>query len=81
MLRTQGWHGSSTSRARERHRVHNVACSGRMTLLWAQERRRGFGDEASVIDGATDSGRGRWRRVRALTVVGNDGAEAPGRTR
>jgi hypothetical protein len=41
----------------------------------------GFGDEASVIDGATDSGRGRWRRVRASTVVGNDGAEAPGRTR
>jgi hypothetical protein len=34
-----------------------------------------------VVDGVTGSGQGRWRGVRASTVVRNDGADAPGRTR
>jgi hypothetical protein len=50
-------------------------------LLQAREQRRGLGDEACIIDGATGLGRGKWQRVRASTVVGDDGAEAPGRTR
>jgi hypothetical protein len=55
-------------------------------LLRAQERCRRLGDEACVLDSITGSGRGRWRCVRALTMVGNDGAEdsmmarAPGRS-
>jgi hypothetical protein len=50
-------------------------------LLWAQERSHMLGDVAYVVDGVTDSGWGRWRCVRASIVVGNDGVEAPGRTR
>jgi hypothetical protein len=61
--------------------VHNVVGSGRTMLLQAQEWHHGLGDRACVVDGATGSGRGRWWRVRALTMVGNDGAEAPGRTK
>jgi hypothetical protein len=76
----QGRRGSSMSRARERRGVHNVAGLRRMMLLWAQERYRGLGDEAHAVDGGTDSGWGRWQFVRALTVVGNDDAEAPRRT-
>jgi hypothetical protein len=49
-------------------------------LLWAQEQRRGLGDEACVVNNGISSGRGRWQRIRASTVVGNDGTEAPGRT-
>jgi hypothetical protein len=33
-----------------------------------------------VVDGITGSGQGRWQRVRASTVVRNDGAGLPGRT-
>jgi hypothetical protein len=50
-------------------------------LLWARERHHGLGDEAYVVDGVTGLGLGRWMRVRASTVVGNDGAEALGWTR
>jgi hypothetical protein len=49
-------------------------------LLQAWERRHRLGDEAYVVDGATGSGRGNWQRVRASTVVENDGKEALGRT-
>jgi hypothetical protein len=80
-LWTRGGHISSASWAQKRRRVHNVVGSGRTTLLQARERRRGLGDEAYIVDGATGPGQGRWQRVRASTVVGNDGAEAPGRTR
>jgi hypothetical protein len=52
-----------------------------VTLLQASERRCGLGDEAYVVNDVTGLGRGRWRHVRASTVVGNNGAEAPGRTR
>jgi hypothetical protein len=61
--------------------VHSVAGSVRTTLLRAQKWRRVLGDEACVVDGVTGSGQGRWRGVRASTVVRNDGADAPGRTR
>jgi hypothetical protein len=50
-------------------------------LLWARERHHGLGDEAYVVDGVTGLGLGRWMRVRASTMVGNDGAEALGWTR
>jgi hypothetical protein len=50
-------------------------------LLRAQEWHRGHGDEACVVDGITDSGRGRWQCVRVSTVVRSDGAEALRRTR
>jgi hypothetical protein len=80
VLWARGRHGSLASRARERRRVHNIVGSGRMTLLQAQEWRRGFGDKACVVNGITGSGRGIWQRVRASTVVGNDSVEAPGRT-
>jgi hypothetical protein len=61
-------------------RVHSIAGSGRTTLLRAHEQRRVLGDKACVVNGVTGSGRGRWQCVRASTVVGNDDAEAPGRT-
>jgi hypothetical protein len=47
-------------------------------LLRAQEQRLGLGDEACVVDGTTGLGQGRWRHLRASTVVGNDDAEASG---
>jgi hypothetical protein len=50
-------------------------------LLRAQEWHRGHGDEACVVDGITDSGRGRWQCVRVSIVVRSDGAEALRRTR
>jgi hypothetical protein len=65
---------------RERRVVHSVVGLGRTTLLHAQERCHSFGDEAYVVNGATGLGQGRWRCIRASTVVGNDRAEAPGRT-
>jgi hypothetical protein len=61
--------------------VHNAMGSERTTLLQARERRHGLGHEACMVDGVTGSGRGRWWHIRASTVVGNDGAEAPGRAR
>jgi hypothetical protein len=77
----RGWHRSLALQAREWCGVHSVAGSGRTTLLRSWERHRALGDEACVVDSGTSSGRGRWRRIRASTTVGNDGAEAPGRTR
>jgi hypothetical protein len=41
----------------------------------------GLGDEACIVDGTTGLDQGRWRCVRTSTVVGNDSAEASGRTR
>jgi hypothetical protein len=73
--------GLMTSQAWEWRIVHIIVGSGRMTLLQAQEWRCGLGDEVCIVDGATDSSRGRWWCIRASTVVGNDGVEAPGRTR
>jgi hypothetical protein len=65
--------------------------SGRTTLLWIRELHHGLKDENCVVDGATDSGRGRWQCIRASTVVGNnvrrlwggldDGKETLGMTR
>jgi hypothetical protein len=81
VLQTRGWCGSSASRAPERRGVHSVTGSGRTTLLLAREQRRGLEDRACVVNGATGSGQGRWRCVRASIVVENDCAEAPGRTR
>jgi hypothetical protein len=66
MLRARGRHRSRASWAREWHWVHNVAGSGRTMLLRAQERRCGLSDGACVVDGVTDSGLGRWRRVKGL---------------
>jgi hypothetical protein len=40
--------------------VNSIAGLRRMTLLWAQERHRGLGDGASVVDGVIGLGRGRW---------------------
>jgi hypothetical protein len=34
-----------------------------------------------MVGGVTGSGRGRWRRVRDLTMVGNDDAASLGITR
>jgi hypothetical protein len=62
-------------------RALDVMGSGRTTLLQAREQHRRLEDGAYVVDGVTDSGRGRWQRVRASNVVRNDGAEDPGRTR
>jgi hypothetical protein len=61
--------------------VQSAVGSGRTMLLQAQERRRRLGDNACVVDSVTSSGRGRWRHIRASIMVGNDGAEAPWRTR
>jgi hypothetical protein len=47
-------------------------------LLLARERHCRLGDKACVVDGGTGSDQGRWRRVRASTMVGNDEVEAPG---
>jgi hypothetical protein len=79
-LWTRGRHGSSASRAREWRGVYDIMGSRRTMLMQAQKWRGGLGDEACVVDGTTGSGPGRWRCVRALTVVGNDGAEASRRT-
>jgi hypothetical protein len=57
MLWTRGQPGSSVSRTQELSGVHSVAGSGRTTLLRAWERCRGLGDEACVVDSATDLGR------------------------
>jgi hypothetical protein len=35
--------------------VHIVEGSEKTTLLWAEERRRGLGDNACVVNGVTDS--------------------------
>jgi hypothetical protein len=48
--------------------------------LQAREWCHRLGDEACVVDGSTDSGHRRWQCIRASTMVGYDGAEAPGRT-
>jgi hypothetical protein len=40
--------------------------SGRTMLLQAQERRRGLGDGACVVDDITGLSRGRWRHVKGL---------------
>jgi hypothetical protein len=61
--------------------VHIVIGSGRTTLLRARERQHRLGDEAGVVDGIINSGRGRWRQVRVSTVERNDDAETLGRTR
>jgi hypothetical protein len=85
-LLAKGQHGSMVSRARERHRVHNVVGSRRTTLLQAREWHHGHGDDACMINGVTDSGRGRgtrpWSRTTAQRLRGglDDGTEAPGRT-
>jgi hypothetical protein len=59
-------------------RVDGVAGLGRTTLSQAQKRCSRLGDGACVVDGITDLGWTRWRCVRAWTMVGNDGMEAPG---
>jgi hypothetical protein len=69
MLRAWRWHGLTASRAREQRGVHSVVGSGRTTLLQVRERCCGLGDGAYMVDGVTGSGRRRWRRVRASTVV------------
>jgi hypothetical protein len=51
-----------------------------MMLLRAQQHHCGLGDEACMVDGVTDLGQGRWRCLRASTMAGNDGAEAPAMT-
>jgi hypothetical protein len=79
-LWARGRHGSAASWAREQHGVYNIVGSGRMTLLQDREWCHGHGDGACVVDIITGLGRGRWRRVRASTVVGNAGTESPGRT-
>jgi hypothetical protein len=52
------------SQAQEWCGVHSVVGSGRTTLFWAQEWRRGLRDNACMVDRVTSSGRGRWRRVK-----------------
>jgi hypothetical protein len=61
-------------------RALDIAGSGRMTLLQAWYWRHRRGDGACMVDGVTDSGRGRSWHVWASTVVGNDSAEASERT-
>jgi hypothetical protein len=40
--------------------------SGRKILLFVQEQHRRFGDSTCVVDGITDSSRGRWRCIKGL---------------
>jgi hypothetical protein len=80
VLQARGRCGSMASWAWEQCKEHNIAGSGRTMLLQAQEQRCGLGDDAYVVDGVTGSGRRTWWRVRATTLVGNIGAEAPRRT-
>jgi hypothetical protein len=65
-LRARGQRRSMVSWACEWHGVHNITGSRRMMLLWDQERHHGLGNDACVVDGVTDLGRGRWRRVKGI---------------
>jgi hypothetical protein len=79
-LRGQGRRGSMMSQARERRLVHSVMGSWRTMLLQAWEWRCWLGDSAYVVDDITSMGRGRWRRIKGSTVVGNNSTEAPWRS-
>jgi hypothetical protein len=65
-LEARGQRGSMVLLAQEGCRVHNVAGSGRMTLLQAREWRRGLGDGACLVDGIIGPSRGRWQCVKGL---------------